>query len=287
MNPYTLPTHLPTINNQAVFPSFRRLFCLASFFLPLSSSTIVPRAVFCHYNLPPSPAAQGFGGVGGGRKRLPFRRWMANCSWVSLLPPGVPPFPSGRTRGALKATRHFVQCSWKQAFHTWSLSRQPRSTPFKPLNCQLLQLAPCESPLCQPAPWRWQSMRNERVLLLPGPMRVKYPQITGFLVVNRPWLAPVGGMRRNLLALFENERCNFPCILCPKKKKMIKIKRYPRYPRKQSSPLCLPHWESGWGRGRVSRAHLSKRSGLPAFCFCFCFSLVWKKKSKRCANSQS
>lgn len=219
MNPYTLPTHLPTINNQAVFPSFRRLFCLASFFLPLSSSTIVPRAVFCHYNLPPSPAAQGFGGVGGKESAC-----HSDVEWQIALecpcsPLASPPFPLEGRGERWKQPDILFSALENKRFTPEAFHGQPRSTPFKPLNCQLLQLAPCESPLCQPAPWRWQSMRNERVLLLPGPMRVKYPQITGFLVVNRPWLAPVGGMRRNLLALFENERCNFPCVLCPKKKK--------------------------------------------------------------------
>lgn len=107
--------------------------------------------------------------IGGGeRKRRAFRCWIANCSWVSLLPPESPP-SSGRTRGVLKATIHFVQGSWKQAFHTWSLSQQPRSTPSNHLIANCFR-APCKSPLCQPAPWWRQSMRNERVRL-PGPMR--------------------------------------------------------------------------------------------------------------------
>lgn len=106
----------------------------------------------------------------GGKKALGIQMLNSKLLLSVLASPGVraPPF-LWKDKGVLKATIHFVQCSWKQAFHTWSLSRQPRSTPSNHLIANCFG-APCKSPLCQPAPWWRQSMRNQRVLL-PGPMR--------------------------------------------------------------------------------------------------------------------
>lgn len=193
--------------------------------------------------------------IGGGRKRPPFRCWIANCSWVSLLPPAPPP-SSGRTRGALKATIHFVQCSWKQAFHTWSLSQQPRSTPSNHLIANCFRF-PVKVHYASQFHGGDKVCEMKESSFFQGQCGIKYPRITGFLVVNRPWLAAAGGMR--LRALFEKERCNFPCVLCQNK---IKIKWYQRYPRKGSSHTHLLHWELGWEMGRDEKHLWQSRSLL-------------------------
>lgn len=53
----------------------------------------------------------------GGRKRPAFRCWIANCSWVSLLPP-APPLP-GEGQGG----------RWKQPYILFSALENKRFTP--------------------------------------------------------------------------------------------------------------------------------------------------------------
>ena len=75
--------------------------------------------------------------IGGKRKRPAFRCWIANCSWVSLLPPALPLPREGQ--GGAESNHTFCSVLLKTSVSHLKPFTAAQKHPFKPLNCQLLQ----------------------------------------------------------------------------------------------------------------------------------------------------
>lgn len=116
--------HEPFSLLQHIYPQLTIKPCLlhsgshslpASFSLPLSWSAIVPKAVCAIAICPPYQPHKD--GEGGEKKHTAFRHWIANCSWVSLLPPSLPLSSEGQGG------------PWKQLYILLSALENKRFTP--------------------------------------------------------------------------------------------------------------------------------------------------------------